>query len=156
MKKTITVELQEATLERLHSITDPRLFNEDTVIGKLLDFFESGQSVMPGTQPERLEFKRGGSLEIGRELYKTFKGQRILGVVECEGIRLLNGQVDWAGKEIESLGNNEVYDDLSSAAKAASRILGGSSESINGWTFWNVKLGNNQWKKVDSLRPPLK
>jgi hypothetical protein len=152
MKKTITVELQETTLERLHSITDPRLFNEDAVIGKLLDFFESGQSVVPGTQSEPLHFKRGGSLKIGLQLYKTIKGQRILGIVEREGIRLVNGQVDWAGKEIESLGNNEVYDDLSSAAKAANRILGGSSKSINGWTFWNTKVGNNQWKKVASLR----
>jgi hypothetical protein len=152
MKKTITVELQETTLERLHRITDPRLFNEDAVIGRLLDFFESGQSVVSGTQSEYLEFKRGGSLEIGRKLFKTIKRQRILGIVEREGIRLLNGQVDWAGKEFESLGNNEVYDDLSSAAKAANRILGGASKSINGWTFWNTKVGNNQWKKVASLR----
>jgi hypothetical protein len=147
MTEQITVTISKPVFERLQGFAAPLVDTTDTVIGRLLDYWEvnSNNRTMPtgcnSTVTQELwRSSRGDTLPVGTELRGTYLGKTFSAQVERTGIRF----------------EGKIYNNLSPAAMAAKNLVGtkGKAANTNGRDFWKFQDSTTgQWIPVSVLRP---
>jgi hypothetical protein len=147
MSEQVSVAISRPIFERLQKHASPLVDTTDTVIERLLDYWEShpraktplNNSSSSATQ-QLWKSSRGDVLPVGKELKGTYLGKTYTAVVERGGIRF----------------HGKLYDNLSPAAIAAKHLAGttGKAASTNGRDFWRFRdPATDQWVPVSVLRP---
>lgn len=147
MTEQIAVTISRPVFERLQKFAAPLVDTTDTVIERLLDYWEAN-SDRGGTSTksnstvtsELWKSSRGDTLPVGTELRGTYLGKTFSARIERAGIRFEGG----------------LYNNLSPAAMAAKNLTGtkGKAASTNGRDFWKFQdPTTGQWIPVSVLRP---
>lgn len=147
MSELITVAISKPLFERLQKLAAPLVDTTDTVIERLLDFWESrlAEKIVPTNSsstatPALWKSSRGDELLVGKELRGVYRDKTFTAHVERGGIRF----------------HGKLYDNLSPAAIAAKNLVGtkGKAASTNGRDFWKLQdTTSGQWIPVSALRP---
>lgn len=145
MGNNIQVSIDSEVFERLQKVATPLVDDTNTVIIKLLDFWEQKEKPpikSPNVEDQVEKFwvaDRGERFPVGLKLRASYYDQKFDAVIGEEGIFF----------------SDKVFDSPSSAAIHAKRLAGtkGSSASTNGWTFWKYfDAKNERWFLIDNLR----
>lgn len=147
MSDLVTVAISKPVFERLQGLAAPLVDTTDTVIERLLDFWENRPTQKiapvhsnPTATPVLWKSSRGDVLPVGTELRGTYLGETFTAHVERGGIQL----------------HGRLYDNLSRAAIAAKNFAGteGKAASTNGRDFWKLQdPTSGRWVPVSVLRP---
>lgn len=147
MSELLTVAISRPVFERLQRHAAPLVDTTDTVIERLLDFWESHPTEKAAplnsrstATPALWRSSRGDALPVGTELRGTYLGKAFTAHVERGGIQF----------------DGKLYDNLSPAAIAAKNLAGtkGKAASTNGRGFWKFQEPiTAQWVPVSVLRP---
>lgn len=147
MSEHLTVVISKPLFERLQKLAAPLVDTTDTVIERLLDYWESHPKDTKTNKksdyivtPKFWKSSRGDVLPVGAELKGTYLSKSYTAVVERGGIRF----------------HGKLYDNLSPAAIAAKHLAGttGDAANANGRVFWKFRdPATHQWVPVSVLRP---
>ncbi len=146
MTEQVSVTISKKIFERLQQVALPLVDTTDSVIGRLLDYWETHSdrrvphviSSSAATQ-EFWRSSRGDTLPVGTELRGTYLGKTLTAQVERAGVRF----------------EGDLFNNLSPAAIAAKNLVGtkGKAANTNGRDFWKFQdPTNGQWIPVSALR----
>lgn len=148
MSEQVTVAISKLVFERLQKLAAPLVDTTDTVIERLLDYWDTrptNSSTPPANSNSTAthtlwKSSRGDVLPVGIELRGAYLGKTFTAQVERAGIRF----------------HGKLYDNLSPAAIAAKNLAGtkGKAANTNGREFWRFQdPTSGQWVPVSVLRP---
>ena len=143
------IEISLETMDRLKKIAQPFTDTPDSVISRLIEYYEGTQNIIEEASSDKnFKAKNGTKIPLG-DIYGNYKPRG------SKKPHLIRGTVTEKGIEVDG----ELFDDPSSAAKHAKKNLGAgdSAASTNGWDFWRiVDKHSNKNKKLDDLRKAQK
>jgi len=147
MSELVTGAISKPVFERLQKLAAPLVDTTDTVIERLLSFWESRSTekatpINSSSTATSVFWKssRGDALPVGMELRGPYLGKTFTAQVERGGIRF----------------HGKLYENLSPAATAAKNLAGtkGKAANTNGRDFWKFQdPATGQWVPVSVLRP---
>lgn len=147
MKEQITVTISKSVFDRLKKHAVPLVDTTDSVVERLLDYYESSQ--VKNSTASNSSFlatsslwksSRGDTLPVGTKLKGIYLGKTFTAQVEPAGISF----------------NGKLYNNLSPAAIAAKNLVGtkGKAANTNGRDFWKIQdPTTGKWVPVSVLRP---
>jgi len=147
MTEQIAVTISKPVFERLQKYAAPLVDTTDTVIERLLDYWEARPSSMVApansnsiVTQAHWRSSRGDTLPVGTELRGSYLGKTFSAKIERAGV----------------LFEGTLYNNLSPAAIAAKNLAGtrGKAASTNGRDFWKFQdPTTGQWIPISVLRP---
>lgn len=136
-KSSTKIEISFETMERLKKIAQPFTDTPESVISRLIDYYEGAKDVIEQDKKSSTEFfktKDGTKIPLGK-IHGTYRprGTKIT--------HTIRGKITKSGIEVDG----KVFNDLSSAARYGKKKFGAdnSAASTNGWRFWRISEENN-------------
>jgi hypothetical protein len=143
MKNEVQVTLSVEVFERLQKLATPLVDNTNSVLIRLLDFWETNQTTpKPSEQALRSEYwvaARGERLPVGMKLRGTYLGKAYEAEITTKGICV----------------GDRYFDSPSNAGIHVKIVAGtkGKAASTNGWTFWQYyDQSRSKWVELRLLR----
>jgi len=137
-KSQITINIDPELFQRLQSLAVPLVDNTDTVIHKLLDYWESDQragvEAEPGNAGQWMT-PRGEKFPVGTKLRARYNGEEFKAEVTRSGIAV----------------EGETFTSPSAAAIHAKNLanVSGTSANTNGWKFWEfLDEAEQRWRSI--------